>query len=115
MALVQINGMTFYANHGCFDEELITGNQFIVDISFECDTTQAELTDNLKETVDYQEVYKIIKHQMATPSKLIEHVGRRILDAVRESYPELINISVKVAKCHPPVGGKVDSVSVVIR
>ncbi|OQA00720.1 MAG: Dihydroneopterin aldolase [Bacteroidetes bacterium ADurb.Bin408] len=115
MAVIELKGMEFFAYHGCFSEEQIIGNRFMVDVSFECNTIKAEQTDALAGTVDYQEVYKVVKSQMEIKSKLLEHVGRRISDAIKNSFPEIRLLSVKVCKCHPPLGGKIDMVLVEIK
>ena len=114
MAIIQLEGMEFYAYHGCFAEEQIIGNKFIIDVSFECDAQEAENSDNLSNTIDYQDVYNSIRAVMQIKSKLLEHVGRRIINAMKERFPVIKNISVKVSKCNPPIGGKVEKVSVVI-
>jgi len=115
MALIQIEGMEFYAFHGCFAEEQIIGNKFIVDVSFEYDSLNAEQSDNLKNTVDYQDVYHTISRVMLIKSKLLEHVCRRILEELIVKFPLISNISVKVSKCHPPIGGKVNKVSITLK
>ena len=114
MAIIQLEGMEFYAYHGCFSEEQIIGNKFIVNVSFECETKEAEQHDTLSNTVDYQDVYNVIKKEMNIKSKLLEHVGRRIVTALEKDFPSIKNIRVKISKCNPPIGGKVDRVSVEI-
>lgn len=106
--------MEFQAYHGCFAEEQVIGNTFVVDLHLDTETDSSELTDNLNETVDYAAVFEIVKEQMAIKSKLLEHVGRRILDAISDQFPEIDFIEVKVSKLNPPVGGKVHSVSVTL-
>ena len=112
MATIALEGMEFHAYHGCFAEEQVTGNTFYVDIYFDTDTSMAEDTDDLNETVNYAEVYEIIKSQMELKSKLLEHVGKRIIDAITKRFPEVETIELKVSKMNPPIGGKVDNVSV---
>lgn len=115
MALIKLEGMVFYAYHGCFSEEQIIGNKFIVDVDFECDTQEAETSDMLSKTVDYQDVYNVIKKEMDVKSKLLEHVGRRIISALKKTFPTISNIQIKLSKCHPPIGGKVEKVSVFLK
>jgi len=115
MATISISGMEFHAYHGCFKEEQVIGNTFIVDIILETDTSKAELTDDLRKTVNYAAVYSLVKKEMEITSKLIENVARRILDAIIVSFPKVIFIELKVAKVNPPVGGKVDRVSVTLK
>jgi 7,8-dihydroneopterin aldolase/epimerase/oxygenase len=114
MAQIALENMEFYAYHGCFSEEQIIGTRFIVDLWIETDTTEAEHSDRLSQTINYQEVYLLIKEQMAVKSKLLEHVGRRILDALKEQFPEVISAKVKVSKMNPPLGGKIGSVSLTL-
>jgi dihydroneopterin aldolase len=115
MAAISINGMEFHAYHGCFKEEQVIGNTFIVDVFLETDTTEAEVTDDLRKTVNYASVYSLVKKEMEITSKLIENVARRILDAIIASFPQVTFVELKVAKMNPPVGGKVDRVSVTLK
>lgn len=115
MATISIEGMEFYAYHGCFAEEQLIGTWFVVDLFMETDTTEAERTDQLDKTVNYLEVYQLVKKEMETNSKLLEHVGRRILNAVKNNYPQITDATVKVRKMNPPLGGKMDFVSLTIK
>ena len=81
----------------------------------ETDFEKAALTDDLSETIDYVQVYEIVKTAMAIPSKLIEHVGHRIIDKLKAEIKSIEEVEVKVTKLHPPMNGEVESVSVVIK
>lgn len=115
MAEIKLKGMEFFAYHGCFKEEQLIGNRFLVDVSFEYKTTQAEQTDELSDTIDYQAVYNVVKNQMNIKSKLLEHVGGRIIKALKEKFQGITHLSVRVCKCNPPLGGKIDRVCVEVR
>ena len=115
MGLIAIENMEFYAYHGCFREERKIGTQFIVDIFLKIPTQEAEKTDNLRKTVDYQKVYLLIKKEMEQPSNLLEHVGRRIMDAVMQAFPTVEEVKVKLSNMNPPLGGKMDRVSVTLK
>ena len=114
MALISLEGMEFFAYHGCFSEEQIIGTRFVVDLYIEANTTEAEESDVLSKTVNYQEVYLLVKEQMEQKSKLLEHVGRRIIKVVLKAHPEIDYAEVKVSKMNPPLGGKLGSVSVTL-
>jgi dihydroneopterin aldolase len=115
MSIISIEKMEFYAYHGCFKEEQIIGTRFLVDLFMETDTTEAERSDELKDTVNYQEVYLLVKKEMEIKSKLLEHVGRRILDAMKEKFPEIKEAKVKISKMNPPLGGKMQNVSLTLK
>lgn len=106
--------MEFLSYHGHFEEESVIGTRFLVDLYLETDTTAAEESDNLKDTVNYQEVYLAVKDEMKTPSHLIEHVARRILKRVQKDFPAVDYAELKLHKMNPPLGGQMESVSITL-
>jgi 7,8-dihydroneopterin aldolase/epimerase/oxygenase len=111
MAIILLEDMEFFAYHGCFKEEQLTGNHFIVNVEIETDTTAAETSDNIADTLNYQEAYNVIREQVNHKSHLLEHVARRILDALVNRFDSIRHLKVKVSKMHPPMGGKMKCVS----
>jgi len=114
MGLIQIENMEFYSFHGHFKEERIVGNKFLVDLTIETDMKRPAETDNLKDAVNYQHVYEIVKQQMEMKSHLLEHIAGRILDAIYADIEGIKKVTVKVSKLNPPMGGKIGSVSIVL-
>jgi 7,8-dihydroneopterin aldolase/epimerase/oxygenase len=114
MGLIQIENMEFYSFHGHFKEERIVGNKFLVDVTIETDMDLPSKSDILKDAVNYQKVYELIKQQMELKSHLLEHIASRILDAIYAEMEGIINATVKVSKMNPPMGGKIGSVSIVL-
>jgi 7,8-dihydroneopterin aldolase/epimerase/oxygenase len=114
MGLIQIENMEFYSFHGHYKEEQIVGNHFRVDLIIETDMKMPQQTDNLKDAVNYQRVYEIVKIQMEKKSHLLEHIAGRILDSIFTEVDGIKKATVKVAKMNPPMGGKIGSVSVVL-
>jgi len=107
MARISIENMKFFAHHGCFKEEAMTGTHFVVTLSFDTDTSDAQKSDKLEDTADYQAIYHLVKDEMKKRSNLLEHVGQRILKALADQYPETRNAEVKISKMNPPLGGGV--------
>lgn len=112
MALIDIEGMEFYAFHGHFDVEKIAGNRFLVNLKIEADLSKAGQTDTLDDTLDYQKAYRAVKEEMAIPSDLLEHVSQRIITRLKTEFPEAGKVTVKVSKMNPPMGGPIEKVSV---
>lgn len=112
MAKISLKEMKFHAYHGYFDFEKEQGNTFFVNLSMEVDTSKAEKSDALEDTLNYQEVYDVVKHEMETPSDLIEHVIRRIYDALLEKFPQIEHLEVELSKMNPPLGGDVERVTI---
>ena len=114
MSVIRIENMKFYAYHGCFSEEQAIGTRFQVDVAMSTDTSKAQQSDNIGDTVNYLSVYQVVKREMMIPSHLLEHVADRIGRAVLESFPAVDSMVVKVSKMNPPLGGQMDCVSVEI-
>lgn len=104
--------MKFHAYHGCLDLEKENGNTFLVSVKMELDTYMAGITDNIDDTLNYQEVYDVVNYEMAIPSNLIEHVGQRILDALIRQFPEVKSLKIQLVKLNPPLSGEVENVSI---
>ncbi len=111
MALIEIEGMEFYAFHGHFEVEKIAGNRFLVNLKIELDGSKAGQSDRLEDTLDYQKAYLAVKEEMAIPSNLLEHVAQRIISRIKSEFPEAQKVVVKVSKMNPPMGGQMEKVS----
>ena len=107
IGIIELEEMRFWAHHGCLESERKKGNLFIVDFKGEMDMSRAVESDDLEDTVNYADIYKVIQKEMEKPSELLEHVAGRIVKAVAERFPEFVRFSVRVSKRRPPVGGAV--------
>jgi dihydroneopterin aldolase len=115
MEIIEIKDMEFYSYHGCFAEEQIVGNKFLVDLLLEItEDNRAKFTDNINDAVNYQTAYDIVKKEMAIKSHLLENVANRILDNLFKNLSGILTAKVKVAKINPPLGGKINNVSVIL-
>jgi dihydroneopterin aldolase len=113
MGKIVIEEMEFYAFHGHYQEEQIVGNRFLVDLELKTNLSAAAASDQLEDAVNYQEAYKLIKHEMRiTKSNLLENIAKRILDALFREMKGIDKATVKIRKMHPPMGGPIQSVGV---
>ncbi len=112
MNKIELKDMEFFSKHGCFEEERIVGNRFVVNLSVEGDFSRAACSDDIADAVNYQELYDIVRVEMDKPSHLLENVAKRITDSVRKAFPELVRVSVTIDKINPPLGGKLYASSV---
>ncbi|MFO8235731.1 MAG: dihydroneopterin aldolase [Bacteroidales bacterium] len=114
MGLIQLENMEFYAYHGHFKEEQIVGNRFLVNLTIQTNMDKAGESDTLKDALNYQTAYEIIKEEMKKKSHLLENIAKRILDALYNNFDSIEKTSIKVSKMNPPIGGKMKSISVVM-
>lgn len=112
--LIEVNQIRVYAHHGCLDEEGIIGGHYTVDVVMKTDFSKAAQSDDLSQTIDYVLVNKIVVEEMAIRSKLIEHVGQRIVERLQREVQQLLALRVKVTKICPPINGDVRDVAIII-
>lgn len=113
MQEIIIRGMEFYAYHGCFEEEQQIGTRFKIDIHFQLDFSKTAQTDDLQYTLNYLEVYQSLKKIVECPVKTLERLGYQILEALFREYPIIDKATIYVSKMNPPLGGKIENVTVV--
>ena len=111
---IEVNGIKLYAFHGCLPEEGRIGGHYLVDVSLQTDFSEAAISDELIKTVDYVDINKIVKEEMAIRSKLIEHVGQRIFDRIKKEVKNVDKLRIKVIKICPPINGDVANVAIII-
>ncbi|MBT8262752.1 MAG: dihydroneopterin aldolase [Bacteroidia bacterium] len=112
MSSIRLKNIRIFTNHGCLTEEEKIGSDYLVNLTVKADLSKAAASDHLKDTVDYVHLNRIVKEQMAIRSKLLEHVGQRIINTIFQEVPVVRAVKVRVSKVNPPIGGDVAEVSV---
>jgi len=115
MNTIYLKNIKVYAFHGCLPEEAKIGSEYIVNLKVKADLAVSEISDDLSDTVDYVHLNRIVKQEMAKRSNLLEHVARRIVKRIFDELQSAKKISLSVAKVNPPIGGDVESVSVILK
>ena len=111
---IEVNGIKLYAFHGCLVEESKIGGHYTVDVSITTDFSASFSSDELSDTVDYVKINQVVREEMEIRSKLIEHVGYRISERIKNEISGVIKSRVKVIKHCPPIGGDVNDVAIII-
>lgn len=111
---ILLENIELHAHHGVFEQENITGNTFIINLKIKTDLSQASVSDDLDDTINYGLVFDAIKSEMGIPSKLLEYVAGRIIRRLRISFPSIERIELKISKKNPPVDGQVEQSSILL-
>lgn len=111
---IQLENIEIYAHHGVFEQETLVGNTFKINIKIRVDISAATHSDNLEDTLNYGEIYNLIEKEMGISSKLLEHVGGRIIRKLKTTYPLIEEIELEISKQNPPTGGKIDYASIIL-
>lgn len=102
---VALEGLEFHAYHGVYPQERSSGNKFEVDVVVETEFANSAFHDDLNGTINYENLYSIVKEEMAKPSKLLETVGHAIASKTLETFREAKHVEVQISKFNPPIGG----------
>jgi dihydroneopterin aldolase len=114
MSTICLNNIKVHAKHGVFEVEQTVGQWYLINLEIDVDFSEAAINDDLNGTIDYSILNKIIRDEMAISSKLIEHVANRIVNKIVDTFPDIEEGSISIAKLNPPVDGEMESVEVVL-
>lgn len=111
---IELERICLYAYHGVAEQETLVGNNYEVYVKVGYPIAKAMESDNVAETLNYANLYQVIKREMQIPSKLLEHVAGRISTRLKREFPAITSLTLKVTKLRPPIVGEVDAASVII-
>lgn len=114
MNKIQLEGMKFYAEHGYYTEEQKIGGEFSVDLTLETEFNEAADKDDISGTINYEEVYNVVKEEMSESVQLLEHAANKILNRLIHEFKQISYVKIKLSKLNPPINGEVEKVSVII-
>jgi 7,8-dihydroneopterin aldolase/epimerase/oxygenase len=78
---IALTGLTVRGHHGVFDFERRDGQDFVLDVVLELDTSAAARTDDLTETVHYGELAAALAAVVSgEPVNLLETLAQRLAD-----------------------------------
>ena len=111
---ITLERMEFRALHGCYELERKVGNRFTVDLTITAELGAVAAEDSVEKAVNYLTVYEVVREQMRITQRTIERVAMNIIEALYAVFPQIRHIACTVAKLAPPLGGKLDRVSVTL-
>ena len=112
---ITLNGLRFYAYHGVLPQERRVGGYFVVSLRLGCDIIRAMQSDDVSDTLNYAEVYRVVKREMEIPSNLLEHAAGRIVRAISKSFPAVTSIDLTLNKVNPPMGADCQGAGVEVK
>lgn len=111
---IELDRMEFRAYHGCYDLERQVGNRFTVDLELTVDLGVVAEEDCVEKAVNYLTVYETVREIIQIKQRTIERVSMNIIEALYARFPQIKHVRIRVSKLAPPLGGKLERVSVVL-
>jgi dihydroneopterin aldolase len=109
---IEITGLSLYTHVGVTPAEQEVGQRLLLDLRIDVGESDATLTDQLEDTVDYAQVCEManLVAQQRT-YKTLERLCAAIADRLIASY-DVNSVWIKAAKPEPPIALPVSEVSV---
>jgi dihydroneopterin aldolase len=104
MVTIHLHNIILFAYHGIYEEERVTGNTFEVNVDVVYDDEERNF-EHIGHTINYEELYGIIKQEMQTATHLLEKVCLEIICAISQRYPFIKEASVSIYKLKAPIEG----------
>jgi dihydroneopterin aldolase len=115
MDRIFLRGMRFMACHGVLPHEREVPQPFEVDVEMGLDLRAAGEVDDLRQTVNYAEVYDVVSTVLTVTRKyLIEALAEEIADDLLRDFDALRWVRVTVHKPAAPIDGIFSDVGVTI-
>ena len=112
MDRIRILNLKIPAKHGAYEFEKDKEGLFELDIEMYTDLSLPGLSDDLTDTVNYDEAVSLITEIfMEKEYNLIEAVGETICSRLLQQYP-IQKVRIKIRKHHAPIMANLDTVEV---
>ncbi len=114
---IALINMRFQGSHGVLEEERAQPQPFEIDVELSLDLSLAGVSDDLHHTVDYREVFEIVRETIEGPSRqLIESLAETIAARLLADFGTVGvgEVLVRVRKPNVNLPGALDAASVEI-
>ena len=102
---IMLKDIRFFAHHGVYENEKIEGQYFSINLEMECVLDKVFESDLIKDTIDYEHIYNIVKDIVLSYSyNLLETIADKIISELL-LIPKIKSIFVEVRKMNPPIEG----------
>lgn len=109
---IDVTGLSVYTHHGVSAAERDVGQRLLIDVSFELESCDATISDELAHTVDYSAVCEQVWLVAQERSyKTLERLGSVICDRLMDQFGA-DSVTVRCTKPQPPIPLPVGEVSV---
>jgi dihydroneopterin aldolase len=107
---IHLNKLEFFAHHGLHDEEEVIGTTFEVSVAIMFEPKEKVIS--IHQTINYVDVYDVIKKHMIHPVALLEMLAENITDSISLLDKRIRNINIIINKKHPPIKNFIGEVGV---
>lgn len=97
---ILLKDILLFAYHGVHPLENKIGTHFKVNLIIEIGEDKVV---ELNDTIDYAEVFALLKQEFSKTEKLLEVLADRILDEMALKFKQILHIEIEILKLDPPI------------
>jgi 7,8-dihydroneopterin aldolase/epimerase/oxygenase len=102
MITIELRDLEIHAFHGIYEGEDKTGSPYIVNLAATYDDQNIDF-NTIDDTINYAELYKIVRNRMQIPTGLLERVCDSIIRHIKHQYPYIREIDLSIHKLQAPI------------
>ena len=100
-----LKDIKLFGYHGVTDLERISGTEFSINITIGTKNNEQNPIIQLSDTIDYSDVFTLLKIEFAKPEQLLEVLANRILSAIVKRYTIAQAVELTIMKVNAPIPG----------
>lgn len=102
MISIELKDVRLFARHGFYKDEPRTGNIYHVDLCVKFEEHDTKF-NTLSDTINYVELYEILREKMQAPATLLEKLCDDIVQQIKRQYPFIAEAIISVYKVQAPI------------
>ena len=110
MFTIRLNKMKIFAYHGVHAEETVVGTEF--EVSVQITFTENKKMEALADTINYVNVYALIKDHFSKPVPLLETLAQNISEEIYKVDERITSINITIDKLNAPICNFIGTVGV---
>jgi len=110
---IHLDNMVFYGFHGVYPEERKLGQRFNVNLCVYTDNKLDRQITELKDTVDYTQLYDVVKEVMEGKQfEILENGANDMIETIFADFPLVCRVKVSIEKPGVPINGTLSHVAI---
>ena len=114
MVTIHLHNLLMHAHHGVYKEEEKIGTNYEVNVDVKFDEESGKF-ERIEDTINYEELYGIVKKKMMAPTPLLEQVCEGIIRKIKHEYAAVREITISIYKLEAPIPNFQGKVGVTMR
>ena len=114
MVTIHLHNVILFAHHGVYEEEGRVGSSYELNLDVKFEERKEEF-ERLDDTINYEDLFIIVKKKMMAPTPLLEKVCEGIIRKIKHEYASVREITISIFKLDAPMENFQGRVGVTMR